>query len=76
MNLGLTDEQKLTTLRGTLGSLNSEIYTLLIRMGVDPDTFESVENLSDNPLMSGEKARLEVLLSSRQLVEEKISSLS
>lgn len=76
MDLGLTPAQKLSTLQGTKNGLANEIYTLLVRIGVDPDTFDSSQELPDDPIVSGEKMRLQSLLSALQLVEGKIAELS
>jgi|LakMenEpi03Aug12_release.lakeMendotaPanAssembly.Ray.scaffolds.fasta_scaffold3616380_1 hypothetical protein len=40
MELGLTNEQKLQSLNGLKTRIKTEMYSLLLSLGIDPDTFD------------------------------------
>lgn len=76
MDLGLTDGQKLMALNSVKNSIQTDIYTQLIRMGFDPDTYEPS---ADNDVIDsfvGERTRVNTLISSLELIESKITELS
>jgi hypothetical protein len=77
MELNLTNEQKLQSLQAAEKTLALEIYNTLIRVGADPDSFDEseIESLRA-PATEGEVMRLKQLISSINLVKEKITSLS
>lgn len=76
MDFGLSNQEKISTLVGLKNGVNSELFQLLVRCGVDPDLFSSIEEIPDSLGMPGEKARIEALLSSRTMIEGKIAELS
>jgi|APGre2960657404_1045060.scaffolds.fasta_scaffold00764_4 hypothetical protein len=76
MDLGLTDAQKLMALNSVKNGIQTDIYTQLIRMGFDPDTYEPS---ADNDVIDsfvGERTRVNTLISSLELIESKITELS
>jgi hypothetical protein len=76
MNLGLTGEQKLMALNSVKSGIQTDIYTQLIRMGFDPDTYEPS---ADNDVIDsfvGERTRVNALIASLDLIESKIAELS
>ena len=76
MNLGLTSEQKVMALNSVKNSIQTDIYTQLIRMGFDPDTYEP---LADNEVVDsfiGERTRVNTLIASLALIESKLAELS
>jgi hypothetical protein len=77
MELNLTSAQKLQALESSRVALSHELYNLLLRMNLDPDTFEE-EDLADivDPAIDGELLRLRKLLASFETVKAKIQSLS
>lgn len=77
MELNLTSAQKLQALESSRAALSHELYNLLLRMNLDPDTFEE-EDLDDivDPAIDGELLRLRKLLASFETVKAKIQSLS
>lgn len=77
MDFNMTNSQKLATLAGIQSGLESEIYTLLVRMGIDPDSFDEDAALPEaDGALIGERTRLEQLIASMQRVKVKISELS
>ena len=78
MELGLTNEQKLQSLNGMKTRINSETYSLLLSLGIDPDTFD--EDAWVQPeLASPGAARFARLIESIEiinLVNAKIAALS
>jgi hypothetical protein len=76
MDLGLTDAQKLMALNSVKNGIQTDIYTQLIRMGFDPDTYDPS---ADNDVIDsfvGERTRVNTLISSLELIESKITELS
>jgi hypothetical protein len=76
MDFGLTLEQKLATLNSAKAGIQSEIYSTLIRMGIDPDAFNAEDALPTEDSFVGEKARVRMLIDSLALIESKITELS
>jgi hypothetical protein len=76
MDLGLTNEQKLMALNSVKSGIQTDIYTQLIRMGLDPDTYDP--SLASDPIDAfvGERVRVNTLISSLNLIESKITELS
>lgn len=77
MEFNLTEEQKLQSLQNAETTISHEIYNVLLRIGVDPETFEEddIEGLRD-PGVDGEILRLERLLSSLSVVKQKLSDIA
>ena len=76
MDFGLTLEQKLATLNSAKTGIQGELYSNLLRMGLDPDTFNPEDALPTEDSFIGEKARVRTLLDSLALIESKITELS
>lgn len=77
MDFNMTDSQKQAMLAGIQVSLESEIYTLLVRLGVDPDSFDENGEIPEvEGALFGEKNRLEQLIASLKRVREKFDQLS
>jgi hypothetical protein len=75
MDFELTPQQKIDTLTATRKNIKSEIFNILIRVGVDPDTFDETDLSGFNPVMVGERERIESLISGLAMIESKIASL-
>lgn len=76
MEFILSDTQKRQALEGANITLNHEIYSLLLRLGTDPDTFvESDIDAIDGPGAAGEVLRLRQLLASLATVKAKLEAL-
>ena len=76
MDLGLTNEQKVMALNSVKSGIQTDIYTQLGRMGLDPDTYEPS---ADNDVIDsfiGERTRVNALIASLVLIESKITELS
>jgi hypothetical protein len=76
MDLGLTNEQKTASLQGQKAGIQQEVYTMLVRMNIDPESFDPAVPLEPNDLFVGELARLSNLLQSLTLIESKLAELS
>ena len=76
MDFGISSAEKLAMLTNLKTNTNVEIYQLLLRCGIDPDTFESVDQIDDALGMTGEKVRIKTLLDARAVIESKIAALS
>lgn len=76
MDLQLTNAQKLSALQSAEAGIQSEIFNMLLRMGIDPDAYNpDAEPEVIDPVFSGEKARVAALLDSLEMVRNKIQSL-
>lgn len=77
MELNLTSAQKLQALESSDTGLSLEIYNMLLRMNIDPDTFEESDlDEMSGVAMDGEVIRLRKLIASLSTVKAKIQSLS
>lgn len=75
MELGLTNEQKITSLNSQKTGIQQEIYTLLVRMNIDPDDFNPTVPLEPNDSFIGELSRVSSLLEALTLIERKLTEL-
>lgn len=75
MDFNLTTEQKIKALTASKETILSEMYLLLVRMGIDPDTFNVDDEVEENVKYAGEKYRLEGLIQSFKMVEGKLADL-
>jgi hypothetical protein len=77
MDLGLTNQQKEMALRNSKSGITTEIYNILIRLGIDPDTFSSVDELptQTDGSFAGEYNRVKGLISALELIESKLNEL-
>jgi hypothetical protein len=74
MDLGLTSEQKLASLTSIQAGMKGEIYSLLFRCGIDPDTYDPEED--NGEMFNGELTRARSMIESLKLIESKITELS
>ena len=75
MNFGLTQTQKVVALNGAKSGLALEMYNMLIRLGVDPDTYTDGDEIVVVPQLTGEKERFEILLNSYNAIILKLSEM-
>jgi hypothetical protein len=75
VDFNLTTEQKIKALTASKETILSEMYLLLVRMGIDPDTFNVDDEVEENVKYAGEKYRLEGLIQSFKMVEGKLADL-
>jgi hypothetical protein len=76
MEFALNNEQKRTILLGAKDSATNELYSLLVRIGVDPDLFESIDEIpQDDISIYGERARAQKLIDSISLINSKLEEL-
>ena len=76
MEFTLTTEQKAEALQATLWAVKNEMYTVLLTMGLDPDTFEPSEWVAPEQPTNGNTMRLMELVSSFKLIEGKLLVIS
>lgn len=76
MEFPISDSKKLEILNITLETQNQELYTTLIRLGIDPDSFDSSTWVEPSPVMNHDEHKVTLLIASIQLTKEKIASLS
>jgi len=72
MEFNLTLEQKKRMLVDSKNSIHSELYLLLVKMGINPDEYTLGMDIGDDIKFAGEKVRFEALVSSLQMIEQKI----
>jgi hypothetical protein len=71
----LTAQQKIDTLTATKKNIKTEIYNILIRVGIDPDTFDETDLSGFDPVMVGEKERVQSLINGLTMIEAKLAAL-
>ena len=76
MEFNLTNEQKKRMLEDSKAGIHSELYLLMIKMGIDPDTYTLGDNLEDNAKYGGEKFRFDAIVTALMNIEAKIAELS
>ena len=76
MDFTLHSEQKRTILLGSKDTAMNELYSLLVRAGIDPDSFDpSVELPQDDISIYGERVRIEKLVAAISLIDTKLDAL-
>lgn len=75
MDFELTTQEKINTLTGLKKSMKNEIYNVLLRVGLDPDTFDRNDFSGFPELMVGEKERIQTLFSGLDMIEAKLAVL-
>jgi len=75
MDFELTDQQKIDVLASSKKNIKSEIFNILIRVGIDPDTFDENDLSGFQPVMVGEKERMQALLNGLIMIEAKLANL-
>ena len=76
MDLGLTTQQKISSLTGSKTTIQGEVYNILVRMSIDPDAFDPDADMENNDSFVGEQTRLRYLLESLRLIESKLAELA
>lgn len=75
MDYGLNPQQKKAVLDSSLANVRSEIFHVLLRSNIDPDTFDPA-NYTISEVLIGEQQRLETLLNSIELIERKLTEIA
>ena len=76
MDFNMSDGQKKAALVGVRDTLESEFYSVLIRLGIDPDAFMSKDEIDEaNGTFVGERQRARDLFDALERVKEKIADL-
>ena len=76
MEFNIPDSHKKAMLVTLRDGLEAEIYSMLIKMGIDPDTFDGSTGLdSVDGSFTGEKQRTKELFSSLSRVKEKLAEI-
>lgn len=75
MEFELTAEQKISALNNVKIQVTNEMYTIILYLGLDPDTFNSSTWVHDDT-PTGNEARLISLISTVAMVDAKIAALS
>ena len=76
MEFNMPASQKLAMLVSARDSVEAEIYTLLVKMGVDPETYDQETPLVTDTAFTGERQRVTDLITSLTKIKEKITELS
>jgi hypothetical protein len=76
MEFNLTAEQKIQSLQNAETAMSHEIYNTLLRLGVDPETFEEsdIEQITATGL-EGETIRLRRLILSLNVIKQKLQNI-
>jgi hypothetical protein len=76
MNFSLSNEQKRTILLGSKDTAMNELYSLLVRAGIDPDQFNPENDLPESDIsIYGERVRIQKLIEAISLIESKLTEL-
>lgn len=76
MEFNIPDAHKRTMLATVRDGLESEIYSMLVKMGIDPDTFDGSTGLeSVDGSFTGERLRTKELLNALDRVKEKLAEI-
>jgi hypothetical protein len=76
MEFNLTTQKKTKALTDTRNALHSELYTVLIVLGEDPDAFDLDTWEAPEIVTSGEDHRLIRIVQSLKLIEQKLTELT
>lgn len=75
MEFNLTAQKKVKALNALKDALHSELYTILVMLGYNPDTFDMDTWEPDEVVTSGEDHRLRKIVQSLTLIEQKLTEL-
>jgi uncharacterized protein YihD (DUF1040 family) len=76
MHFDLNSEQKRTILLSLKDSNLNELYTILLKIGIDPEGFDgSTSSLDDDISIYVEKMRIEKLLQALEVINSKLIAL-
>lgn len=77
MDFNMPDARKLSSLITVRDQVETEVFSLLVKIGIDPDEFDGVTFPSaGDGMFVGEVIRLRELLASLTKIEAKIAQLS
>ncbi len=74
MELNLTQSEKLQLCRSAKSGIEKELYTLLVRLSVDPDTFDEEVGFTGTNF-TGEYLRIQELVNALNQLKVKIIEL-
>lgn len=76
MDFKLNNSKKIEILNASIESTHQELYQTLVRLGIDPETFDA--NLWEEPVpvVNHEEHRVTLMLNSIKLGQQKIQELS
>ena len=75
MELNLTQSEKLQLCQNAKSGIEKELYTLLVRLGVDPETFDEEVGFTGTNY-TGEYLRIQELINALNQIKVKITELS
>ena len=76
MEFLISNSKKLEILNTTLDTQYQELYVTLVRLGIDPDTFDESEWVEPSPVFTHDEHRVTLLIASMALTQQKIAALS
>lgn len=74
MQFNLTQAEKLDLCQNSKGGIEKELYALLVRLGVDPETFDEEVGFTGTNY-TGEFLRIQELVNSLKQIKVKITEL-
>lgn len=75
MEFNLTNEQKKRMLEDSKNAAHSELYLILIKMGIDPETYDLDDVIETDAKYAGERYRFDGLVATLKNIEEKLAEL-
>lgn len=75
MEFNLTQEEKLQLCQSSKSAIEREMYTLLVRLGVNPETFDEEVGFTGTNF-TGEYIRIQELVNALNQIKVKITELS
>jgi hypothetical protein len=75
MEFLISDAKKLEILNSTLDSQRQELYVTLVRLGIDPDTFDESKWSEPSPVTTHDEHKVTLLIASIDLTQNKIAAI-
>ena len=75
MEFNLTQEEKLQLCQSSKSGIERELYTLLVRLGISPETFDEEVGFTGTNF-TGEYIRIQELVNALNQIKVKITELS
>jgi hypothetical protein len=75
MEFNLTPTQKIASINESKRNMLNEVFGLLVRLGIDPDEFDSTTWVPGEPT-TGDEVRITALLTNIARADAKIAELS
>ena len=75
MEFNLTNEQKKRMLEDSKNAAHSELYLILIKMGIDPEAYSLDDVIETDAKYAGERYRFDGLVATLKNIEEKLAEL-